>query len=339
MLFQGTSPTTTPPEPTVVIEAADRGCNQANDLLCAQVYDWTGNEALSDWTAFLLDKPLTILLIVLAAGIANRIARKAIRGVAEKVGAATGSARASDLIVSSHTAERAQKRADTMSTVLRSVASAFIFSIAILLILGELGINLAPLIAGAGIVGIALGFGAQSLVKDVLSGFFMLVEDQYGVGDTVDLGDAVGTVERVTLRITTVRDISGTLWHVPNGEILRVGNKSQLWSRALLDIAVAYGTDVDHATDVIKATADDLWRDPEFAGVIKEEPDVLGVENFSPDGVTIRLTIKTEPAAQFRVERALRARLKVAFEEAGIEIPFPQRTIWLRTDSTEPAPT
>jgi small conductance mechanosensitive channel len=229
--------------------------------------------------------------------------------------------------------------------VLRSVATVVIWTIAVLMVLGELGINLAPLIAGAGIAGIALGFGAQSLVKDVLSGFFMLIEDQFGVGDVVDLGEAVGTVEKVTLRVTTVRDISGTLWHVPNGEILRVGNKSQLWSRALLDVSVAYGADVEEACTVIKATADDLWRDPEWRAAIKEEPDVLGVETFTPDGVTIRLTVKTEPATQFRVERELRARLKAALEGAGIEMPHPQRTVWLRTGAEglaregEPAPT
>jgi small conductance mechanosensitive channel len=164
----------------------------------------------------------------------------------------------------------------------------------------------------------------------------MLLEDQFGVGDVVHLGDtggpiAIGTVEKVTLRTTTLRDLSGTLWHVPNGTILAVGNKSQLWSRAVLDIGVTYGADVDDACRVIKETADALWHDPTFADAISEEPEVLGVEGFSPDGVTIRLTVKTFPASQFRVERELRARLKRALEEAGLEMPLPQRTVWLRS--------
>jgi small conductance mechanosensitive channel len=332
-----TSPPTTVPETEVIVDTVTEGCVQGEGFLCERVYDWTGSESLADWTSFLLDKPLKILLIVVLAAIANRLARRAIRRLATSIAsAARPEKRAAELLISVHAAERAVQRADTLGTVLRSVASVFIFTVATFLVLGELGINLAPLIAGAGIAGIALGFGAQSLVKDVLTGFFMLLEDQFGVGDIVDVGEAVGTVEKVTLRVTTVRDITGTLWHVPNGEILRVGNKSQLWSRAVLDVAVAYDADVETACTVIKQTADGLWRDEAFADAVKEEPEVLGVENFAPDGVTIRLTIKTVPAAQYRVERELRSRMKRALEEAGIEIPLPQRTVWLRTG--EPAP-
>jgi small conductance mechanosensitive channel len=338
-----TPPTTTPPttaapgfDPDVIVDTITEGCDPGSGFLCERVYDWTGSETAADWTAFLLDKPLEILLILLVAALLNRVARRAIAGVGERIAsAARPSGRATDLIMSSRSAERAAQRADTLSLVLRSVASLFIWGIAVLMVLGELGINLAPLIAGAGIVGVALGFGAQSLVKDFLSGFFMLLEDQFGVGDVVDIGEASGTVEKVTLRITTVRDINGTLWHVPNGEILRVGNKSQLWSRALLDISVAYGTDVERASAVIKETADALWRDETFAGLVMEEPEVLGLERFDPDGVTIRLTVKTVPAEQFRVERELRARLKAALESSGIEIPFPQRTVWLRTGAED----
>jgi small conductance mechanosensitive channel len=344
LLQSGGSTTTVPPE-TPIVETVTEGCRESGGFLCERVLDATGNEALADWVAFLLDKPLKILLIVVMAAIANRIARRSIKRMALTIGNATGKdTRAGDLLVSSRSAERAKQRSDTLGSVLRSLATVFIWSIAAMLILDELGINLAPLVAGAGIAGVALGFGAQSLVRDILSGFFMLLEDQYGVGDVVDVGEASGTIERVSLRITTLRDLNGTVWYVPNGQILRVGNKSQLWSRAVLDIAVAYGSDVDTACEVIKETADALWHDPEYAAVVKEEPEVLGVENFAADGVTLRMTIKTEPAAQFRVERELRARIKRALEEAGIEIPFPQRTVWLRTgpegsEPAEPAPT
>lgn len=328
-------PTTEPPiDATVIIDNVTEGCVEGQGFLCERVLDWTGNETAADWTAFLLDRPLKILLIVLIAALINRFTRRSIRRLGDRISSSSRtSGRAADLLMSPQSAARAAQRADTLSLVLRSVSSLVIWSFALLLVLGELGINLGPLIAGAGIIGVALGFGAQSLVKDFLSGFFMLLEDQFGVGDTVDIGEAVGTVEKVTLRITTVRDINGTLWHVPNGEILRVGNKSQLWSRAVLDIAVAYDADVDEALAVIKQAADGVWRDDAFAPFITEEPEMLGVERFDPDGITVRLTVKTEPAEQYRVERELRVRIKRALEDAGLEIPLPQRTVWLRSDS------
>jgi small conductance mechanosensitive channel len=212
--------------------------------------------------------------------------------------------------------------------VLRSVASFAIFTVAGLLILGEVGLNLAPFLAGAGIVGIALGFGAQSLVKDFLSGLFILVEDQFGVGDIVDLEQGTaGTVEAVSLRTTRLRAVDGTVWHVPNGEIRRVGNKSQHWSRALLDVEVAYDTDIEHAKAVIKRVADELWDERED---ILEEPEVWGVERLGPNSIVIRLVVKTRPSDQYRVSRELRQRLKEVFDAEGIEIPYPQQTVWNR---------
>jgi moderate conductance mechanosensitive channel len=196
------------------------------------------------------------------------------------------------------------------------------------MVLGEVGINLGPLIAGAGIIGVAIGFGSQSLVRDFLSGIFILVEDQYGVGDTVDLGEATGVVEVVSLRTTRVRSVDGTVWHVPNGAIARVGNKSQHWSRALLDVELAYGTDVAHARGVIKRVADEVWR--ERSAWVLEEPELWGVESIGPHGVTLRLVIKTQPSRQWDVSRLVRERLKVAFEQEGIEPPFPQQTVFHR---------
>jgi small conductance mechanosensitive channel len=194
--------------------------------------------------------------------------------------------------------------------------------------LGEGGVDLAPLIAGAGIVGIALGFGAQSLVKDFLSGIFMLLEDQFGVGDVIDCGEASGVVEGVSLRTTRLRDVEGTVWHVPNGQIVRVGNKSQEWSRALLDVQVAYDTDVATAIRVIKEVADEVWHDPDLASSVLEEPEVWGVEVLGPDGITIRVVLKTRPADQWTVLRQLRRRLKVALDAAGVEVPHLQRMVW-----------
>jgi small conductance mechanosensitive channel len=194
------------------------------------------------------------------------------------------------------------------------------------------------LIAGAGIVGVALGFGSQSLVKDFLSGIFMLIEDQYGVGDIVDVGPATGVVEGFTLRTTRLRDVEGVLWHVPNGEISRVGNLSQQWSRSLLDIPVAYTTDLDQAIEIIKRTADELWRDEAWRGLILEEPDVWGVEAFGDSAILIRVVLKVVPAQQWAVSRELRMRVKAAFDEAGIEIPFPQQTVWVRNGMDTPSP-
>ncbi len=160
----------------------------------------------------------------------------------------------------------------------------------------------------------------------------MIMEDQFGVGDIVDVGEASGTVEAITLRTTRIRDISGTLWHVPNGEVKRIGNMSQLWSRALLDIGVAYDTDLPHATRVLKATADLMAAEEEWAEFFFEEAEVWGVQALAANEITIRVVAKVIPAKQWAIERELRARIKDAFDEAGIEIPFPQRTIWLRQD-------
>ena len=232
--------------------------------------------------------------------------------------------------------ERRRQRTETIGSVLRSVTSVLIFTVATAMVLSELDFDLGPVIASAGIVGVALGFGAQNLVKDYLNGIFMILEDQYGVGDAIDVGEASGIVEAVGLRTTRLRSVDGTVWHVRNGEILRVGNMSQGWSRALLDISVAYDTDTDRATEIIKAVADEVWQDDELSSVVMEEPEVWGVENLGVDGIAIRLVVKTAPLEQWRVARELRRRLKAAFDAAGIEIPFPQRTLWMRTAPDAP---
>ncbi len=228
--------------------------------------------------------------------------------------------------------ERVRQRAGALGAVLRSVASIIIYAVAVIMVLGEFDVSLAPLLASAGIAGVALGFGAQTLVRDFLSGIFILIEDQYGVGDFVDLGEATGVVEEVTLRITRVRDVQGTLWHVPNGEIRRVGNQSQLWARVILDVEVAYDTDIAEASAVVKEVADSVWREGSEALPVLEEPELWGVESFGPDAIVLRLAVKTDPGRQWAVSREVRARLKQAFDEHGIEIPFPQRTVWLRSE-------
>ena len=183
-----------------------------------------------------------------------------------------------------------------------------------MLVAEKIGLDLAPLLAGAGIAGIAIGFGAQSLVRDWLSGLFMTLEDQYGVGDVVDVGPASGVVERMTLRATVLRGVDGTVWHVPNGQILRVGNRSQLWSASLLDVTVAAGSDLGRVTAVLRDTATDLCERAEFAPMVLEAPEMLGVEEMGLDTVTLRLTVKVLPGSQYTIQRALREAIKHAVE-------------------------
>jgi small conductance mechanosensitive channel len=174
-------------------------------------------------------------------------------------------------------------------------------------------------------VGVAIGFGAQNLVKDFLSGMFMILEDQYGVGDVIDAGPASGTVEAVGLRSTRLRDVNGTVWHVRNGEIARVGNMSQNWSRAVVDVAVGYDADLVKAQRVLKEVAHDLWQEDDYQHVVIEEPEVTGVESLDPEAITLRLLVKTAPMRQWAVARELRQRIKARFEHEGITIPYTQR--------------
>ena len=290
--------------------------------LCSTVYRVTGDQTAAD-VADALAKPIRILVILLVAwllvilsrALINRFVRHLSGGV-ERLAALRAGV---PIVESAHmTPERRERRASTVGAIFRSIAAVLIWSIALLTILDELGVNLAPLLAGAGIAGIALGFGAQSLVRDFITGMFMFVEDQYGVGDVVDVGLATGTIEALTLRTTRLRDVEGVVWHVPNGEIHRVGNKSQQWARAFVDIAVSYDSDVDRAIDVIRSAAAGLRADDELGRYVLDEPEVLGIESLSPERVVLRVMVRTRAQEQERVARALRAREKQALDEAGI---------------------
>ncbi len=224
------------------------------------------------------------------------------------------------------TDERRKQRVRALGSVLRSAASVTIFSIAGLTILGDLGINLAPLLASAGVVGIAIGFGAQNLVRDYLSGVFMLVEDQYGVGDVITVGDATGTVETVTLRITRLRSVNGIVWHIRNGAIEKVGNESQGWARAVLDFPVPYTADLATIRALLADAAEGMWNEPVWRTVMIEKPEVWGAQQVDmtpPPTVTMRVVVKTAPLRQWEVEREMRARVKAALDAAGIRPPSP----------------
>jgi small-conductance mechanosensitive channel len=219
-------------------------------------------------------------------------------------------------------AERRQQRVRALGAILRSATSVAIFAITGAVVLGDLGINLAPLLASAGVVGIAIGFGAQNLVRDYLTGIFMLLEDQYGVGDVITVGDATGTVETMTLRITRIRDVNGVVWHIRNGTIDQVGNKSQGWARAVIDFPVPYTADLAAIRTILDEVAESAWSEPALRGVMLEEPEVWGAQDISSAGVTMRLVARTAPLRQWEVEREMRARVKAALDAAGIQ-PMP----------------
>jgi small-conductance mechanosensitive channel len=214
--------------------------------------------------------------------------------------------------------ERRQQRVRALGSILRSASSITIFVVAGFIILGDLSINLAPLLASAGVVGIAIGFGAQTLVKDYLSGIFMLVEDQYGVGDVITVGDATGTVETVSLRVTRIRDVNGIVWHIRNGIIDTVGNESQGWARAVIDYPVPYAADLGAIKTVLLGTATEMWNEATWRSVMLEAPEVWGAQDISADEVTMRIVVRTAPLRQWEVEREMRLRLKDALDAARI---------------------
>lgn len=285
----------------------------------------------------LVEPLLQVVITVVVAWFTIRILRRAARRFIS--GAKAKRPDGSELGRDAGASGRRNQRLEALSAVLNSIVSAVVWTVALLVVLGTtFGVNIAPFLAGAGIIGIAIGFGAQDLVKDFVSGVFMLVEDQYAVGDVIDVGDATGVVEKISLRTTRLRDVSGTVWHFPNGEIRRVGNLSQEWSRALLDIGIGYGSDIDQASRIIETVAAEMASEPTYSGLFLDAPEVWGVEDMAADSIVIRLVIKTVPGEQWAIGRELRRRIKMAFDEAGIEIPFPQRTVWLRHEqgATEP---
>ncbi|WP_168581827.1 mechanosensitive ion channel family protein [Gephyromycinifex aptenodytis] len=217
--------------------------------------------------------------------------------------------------------ERQRARITTLGSVMRSVASIVIWSVAALMIGSQLGLDMTPVLASAGVGGVALGFGAQSLVKDFLSGIFMILEDQYGVGDVIDTGEVVGTVEEVTLRITRLRDAEGVVWYVRNGEIVRVANKSQGWTTGIIDIPVAPDEDPMAVTAILRAEMKRMYQEPEWAEVLLAEPSVAGVESINAGAMSIRVFAKCQPNQHWGAQREIRERGKVALSQAGIRGP------------------
>jgi small conductance mechanosensitive channel len=215
--------------------------------------------------------------------------------------------------------ERRRQRAETVGSVLKSGISFVIFVIAFMTILSEVGIDLAPFIAGTSIIGVAVAFGAQNIVKDFLSGMFMMLEDQYGVGDVIDFEKASGTVESVGLRTTRLRDVNGTVWYVRNGEVVRVGNKSQGYAQVVLDIPVAATADVAAASAAILSVAQAMRAEADWHASFLGEPDVQGVEAMTLEETTIRMVVRVRPGEQWRIARELRRRIRLEIESVAAE--------------------
>jgi small conductance mechanosensitive channel len=305
-----------------------------DDKWCRWVDQATGNAWLAQASSWLIAKPLAILVLVLLAllirwflhRVIDRLVKRAAEGLPSPV-LRRRRERAVDHPPSVLAGRRVQ-RAETMGSLLKSIATIVVYTVFGITAIAEIGYPVGPLIASAGVVGVALGFGAQSLVKDFLSGIFMIFEDQYGVGDSVDLGEAGGTVEAVGLRVTRLRDVEGTVWYVRNGEIIRVGNQSQNWARTVLDIPIALDQDLVKVQQVLKDVAHDLWDDEEYQHLIIEEPSVWGVQDLTPNWITVRVTLKTAPLEQWAVAREMRQRIKYRFDHEGIAFAHPTNQIW-----------
>ncbi len=272
------------------------------------------SELIIPW---LLTHGVKILIIAAGAFILNRITAgvviKAVRVAVVPDG------------TSSEEAEK--KREDTLIRIFNGALGIAMLLLAIMMILQETGIEIGPILAGAGIVGLAFGFGGQYLIRDIISGLFIILENQYRIGDVVNLNGTGGLVEDISLRMTTLRDLDGIVHHIPHGEIKIVSNLSKNWSRVNLNIGIAYNSNLEHVINVINRVGKDLAEDPHFKSSILSPPQFLRVDDFADSAIIIKILGDTKPLKQWEISGELRRRIKIAFDKEGIEIPFPQRVI------------
>ena len=236
------------------------------------------------------------------------------------------------------TVNEREQRIKTLTTILRSAGLVLIAAIAAVMILSELGLDVGPIIAGAGIAGLAIGFGAQALVKDIISGFFILLENQFTIGDVISVGGISGGVEKMTLRATFLRDLEGTLHIIPNGEIRILSNKTRGWARAVVNLGIAYKEDVGRVLAVLEKIGQEMWQDETYRPFLLEEPAVSGVEELGDSAMTLRIMIKTQAGKQWEISRELRKRIKETFEEENIEMPYPTQVRITRVAFESPPP-
>ena len=316
------SVTGTAPLAPAGLPSLTQACGRDPGIVCRTVWDLTHDSHAADFVSAYLAGPVQltlriafvlILAVLLRLGARRLISRLTSRAAASHERDDAAAAEAAGVGHRRVFGERHSQRATALASVLSNAASVTIFGIAALIILGDMGLNLAPVLASAGVLGIAFGFGAQNLVRDFLAGVFILLEDQYGVGDVVDVG-VVGTVEAVTLRITRLRDINGVVWHIRNGTIKAAGNETQGWARAVVDFPVPARLPVAEVRGTLERAAVALWEEPAWHAVILDRPQVWGVEQVAADSVLIRVVARTAPLSKVNVARELRERLKTALD-------------------------
>ncbi len=320
-------------EPTEIVVETTEACANFGPF-CNLLVDWTGNEALSETISWLLGTPVKIIIVTFLALVLNRLARRWIGRLADRLGEATADTR----VVSERSRDRAEQRADTIGSLLRSLSTVVIFGIAVIMILAMFGIAVVAAIASAGVLAIAIGFGAQSIVEDVLRGLFMLAEDQFGVGDRVDVKSVNGFIERVTLRTTVIRDPDGVLWHIPNSEINYVANEFQESSRAVVEISIPYGSDMRRAMEILGNAAELACADPEWQESVHGSPQVRGIQELGTHDVVVRVQVWVDPGKKRPFQRHFRLYLQEGLDAAGFGSPNPSFDVWLKGNAEQPAP-
>lgn len=271
---------------------------------------------------WLADHGIKILIILVGMWILRRLARHGSERLTKVINLASGR----------DVGRERENRANTLASVVRNAANVIIVVAGLLMILQVLNIPITALLGGVAVAGLAVAFGAQNLIKDYFTGLTILLEDQYGVNDSVLIAGIAGQVERITLRMTVLRDQEGTAHFIPHGQVTTVSNRSHGWSRAVFDIPIAYKENVDRAIEVLLQLAKEIKADPKYAPIILDEPEMLGVNALGDSAVVIRFLIRTRPLQPWTIKRELQRRIKNKFDELGIEIPFPHQTVYLRTD-------
>lgn len=327
-----------------LLTANEPGCASDAGTACALVWNSTQSAWLANNSDVLLVKPLRILMIIaiclLVRGLVNRTIKKLVTPTEKERAPAILRPlreRVPNLMADADTREllgnRRRQRAQTIGSVLRSMVTWLVYAVMAMLVLAELNVNLGPLLASAGVVGLAIGFGAQALVKDILSGLFMIMEDQYGVGDVIDVGEATGTVEVVGLRVTTIRDMQGALWYVRNGEITRVSNQSQSWAKVVLDVPIQSSMDIDTASQAITTAATQLAEDPRWRESILEAPHPEGIVELSVDATVFRVSLKSTSNDQWALGRELRRRVFQALRALGVSSDVAESQVYVEPPS------
>lgn len=316
---------------SLTLQAAGTCDSPDASRLCDLVLRWTDNLTLAEILDQLVVRLGSVILVVVVAlllhFLSGRLVTRFVRHMESEVRQRVKRARR--LGVAGGTAQSETRRLQRLHAVSGAMSGAvrLVIWVTTALVVVSRFVDLRPILAGAGIAGLVVGFGAQNLIRDFLAGLSMLVEDQFGVGDWIEVEGSVGEVESVGLRSTRIRDINGVVWHIPNGHMQKVGNLTQHWARATLDVPVALDTPIPHAREVIQEVADDLAEDPEWSHDIIGRPEVWGVQSWDGEGTLVRLVVPTRPLRNWEVTRQLRERLKYAFDAEGIRVPVPQREV------------